>query len=170
MTQVLEDVIGGAEGIKNIDSKSENGRSTINIEFDTSIELDNAANDVRERVARVVDNLPSEADPPQILKRAAGFTTTMWLALSSSTWSDLELGVYGDSFLVDSFSCVLFVGRILVGGVRELTDENFKKATNRGLVVVEFWATWNEANKVSVIDEWDTFDAKVYILNIDLYP
>ena len=58
----------------------------------------------------------------------------------------------------------------LFGGVRELTDENFKKATNRGLVVVEFWATWNEANKVSVIDEWDSFDAKVYRLNIDLYP
>ena len=58
----------------------------------------------------------------------------------------------------------------LFGGVRELTDENFKKATNHGLVVVEFWATWNEANKVSVIDEWDTFDAKVYRLNIDLYP
>ena len=58
----------------------------------------------------------------------------------------------------------------LFGGVRELTDENFKKATNRGLVVEEFWATWNEANKVSVIDEWDSFDAKVYRLNIDLYP
>ena len=58
----------------------------------------------------------------------------------------------------------------LFGGVRELTDDNFKKATNRGLVVVEFWATWNEANKVSVIDEWDSFDAKVYRLNIDLYP
>jgi len=58
----------------------------------------------------------------------------------------------------------------LFGNVRELTDENFSKATARGLVVVEFWATWNEANKVSIIDEWDTFDAKVYRLNIDLYP
>ena len=47
ITQVVEDVIGGAEGIKNIDSKSENGRSTINVEFDTSIDLDNAANDIR---------------------------------------------------------------------------------------------------------------------------
>ena len=121
VTQVLEDVIGGAEGIKNIDSKSENGRSTINIEFDTSIELDNAANDVRERVARVVDNLPSEADPPQILKRAAGFTTTMWLALSSPTWSDLELGDYAERYLIDTFSSVKNVGRILVGGLRELS-------------------------------------------------
>ena len=58
----------------------------------------------------------------------------------------------------------------LFGGVRELTDENFKKATNRGLLVVEFWATWNEANKVSILDEWDTFDAKVYRVNIDSYP
>ena len=121
VTQVLEDVIGGAEGIKNIDSKSENGRSTINIEFDTSIDLDNAANDIRERVARVVDNLPSESDPPQILKRAAGFTTTMWLSVSSPTWSDLELGDYVERYLVDQFSSVKNVGRIRVGGLRELS-------------------------------------------------
>ncbi len=121
VTQVVEDVIGGAEGIKNIDSKSENGRSTINVEFDTSINLDNAANDIRERVARVVDNLPAESDPPQILKRAAGFTTTMWLSLSSSTWSDLELGDYAERYLVDQFSSVKNVGRIRVGGLRELS-------------------------------------------------
>ena len=121
VTQVVEDVIGGAEGIKNIDSKSENGRSTINVEFETSIDLDNAANDIRERVARIVDSLPSESDPPQILKRAAGFTTTMWLSLSSSTWSDLELGDYAERFLIDQFSSVKNVGRILVGGLRELS-------------------------------------------------
>ena len=121
VTQVIEDVIGGAEGIKNIDSKSSNGRSTIKVEFDTSIDLDNAANDIRERVARVVDNLPSESDPPQILKQASGFTTTMWLALSSSTWSDLELGDYAERYLVDTFSSVKNVGRILVGGLRELS-------------------------------------------------
>ena len=121
VTQVMEDVIGGAEGIKNIDSKSENGRSTINIEFDTSIDIDNVANDIRERVSRVVDNLPSESDPPQILKRAAGFTTTMWLSLSSKTWSDLELGDYAERFLIDQFSSVKNVGRILVGGLRELS-------------------------------------------------
>ena len=58
----------------------------------------------------------------------------------------------------------------LFSQVRDLTDENFDKATARGLVVVEFWATWNVANKVIVLDEWETFDAKVYRLNIDLYP
>ena len=58
----------------------------------------------------------------------------------------------------------------LFGNVRELTDENFGRATSRGLVVVEFWAGWNEMNKVTLLDEWDTFDAKVYRLNIELFP
>ena len=58
----------------------------------------------------------------------------------------------------------------LFGEVRELTDENFGRATARWLVVVEFFSTWNEANKVEAIDEWDSFDAKVYRVNIDSYP
>ena len=121
VTQVLEEVIGGAEGIKNIDSSSENGKSKINIEFDTNIDLDNAANDIRERVARVIERLPSESDPPRILKQAAGFTTTMWLSLSSPTWSDLELGDYVERYLIDQFSSVKNVGRIRTGGLRELS-------------------------------------------------
>ena len=58
----------------------------------------------------------------------------------------------------------------LFSQVRDLTNENFDKATARGVVVVEFWASWNDANKVTLLDEWETFDAKVYRLNIDLYP
>ena len=67
------------------------------------------------------------------------------------------------------FILMLMIGT-LFSGVRELTDENFEKATTRGLIAVEFYATWNEANKVTAIDEWDSFDAKVYRLNIDLFP
>ena len=55
------------------------------------------------------------------------------------------------------------------GQIRDLTDKNFSKATARGLVVVEFWAGWNEANKVTLLDEWETFDAKVYRVNIEEY-
>ena len=121
VTQVLEDVIGGTEGIKNIDSKSENGKSTIKIEFDTDIDLNDAANDIRERVARVVNRLPAESDPPKILKQSAGFTTTMWLALTSPTWSDLELGDYAERYLVDQFSSIKNVGQIRTGGLRELS-------------------------------------------------
>ena len=58
----------------------------------------------------------------------------------------------------------------LFGQVKELTADNFGKATARNLCVVEFWAPWNEANKISILDEWETFDAKVYRVNIELYP
>ena len=54
--------------------------------------------------------------------------------------------------------------------IRELTDENFPKATARNIVVVEFWATWNETNKVTLLEEWENFDVKIYRINIDLYP
>ena len=121
VTQIIEDVIGGAEGIKNIDSKSENGSSTINVEFNTDINLDNAANDIRERVARIVGRLPDEADSPQILKQSAGFTTTMWLSVTSATWDDLELGDYVERYLVDKFSSVKNVGTIRTGGLRDLS-------------------------------------------------
>ncbi len=121
IVEIIEDVIGGAEGIKNIDSTSENGRGTIKIEFDTSIDLDDATNDIRDRVSRVSDNLPEDADAPEILKQSAGFTTSMWLSVSSTTWSDLEIGDYTRRYLVDNFSNVKGVGRILVGGLRELS-------------------------------------------------
>ena len=71
------------------------------------------------------------------------------------------------------FKKLLILGMLvtsLFGNVRELTDENFDRATSRGLVVVEFWAGWNEMNKVAILDEWDTFDAKVYRLNIESFP
>ena len=121
ITQVIEDVVGGAEGIRSIDSTSENGRGTIRIEFETDIDLDSAANDVRDRVSRITDNLPEDAKAPEILKQSAGFTTTMWISLSSTTWSDLELGDYAERYLVDSFSSIRDVGRIMVGGIRELS-------------------------------------------------
>ena len=121
IVEIIEDVIGGAEGIKNIDSTSENGRATIKIEFDTSIDLDAATNDIRDRVSRVTDNLPEDSDAPEILKQSAGFTTSMWLSVSSTTWSDLEIGDYTRRYLVDNFSNVKGVGRILVGGLRELS-------------------------------------------------
>ena len=54
--------------------------------------------------------------------------------------------------------------------IRELTDENFGKATARNIVVVEFWAGWNEANKVTLLEEWENFDVKIYRINIELYP
>ena len=58
----------------------------------------------------------------------------------------------------------------LFGQIKELTDENFEKATKRGMVVVEFYAEWNKANIVTLLDEWDNFEVnRVYRLNVEVY-
>ena len=71
------------------------GRSGVGVD---SIDLDAATNDIRDRVSRVSDNLPEDADAPEILKQSAGFSTSMWLSVSSTTWSDLELGDFVHTF------------------------------------------------------------------------
>ena len=122
IVEILEDVIGGVEGVKHIDSTAQIGRAEIKIEFETSIDLDVAANDVREKISRVTDNLPQDAKAPEILKQASGFTTTMWVSVSGSEkWSDLELGDYSRRFLIDSFANIKGVGRVLLGGLRSLS-------------------------------------------------
>ena len=101
VTQVVEDVIGGAEGIKAV-ILNQNGRSIfINVEFDTSIDLDNAANDIES--IRIVDNLPLEAEAPQILKRAAGFTTTILGYLYRHQLGMMEAWSYAESIWLINF-------------------------------------------------------------------
>ena len=59
----------------------------------------------------------------------------------------------------------------LFGQVKELAEEDFEKATKRGMVVVEFYASWNKANIVTLLDEWDNFEVnRVYRINIETYP
>ena len=119
--EILEDVIGGVEGVKHIDSTAQIGSAEIKIEFETSIDLDVAANDVREKISRVTDSLPQDAKL-EILKQASGFATPMWVSVSGSQeWTDLSLGDYARRYLVDSFANIKGVGRVLLGGVRSLS-------------------------------------------------
>ena len=119
ISEPIELAVGGAEGIKSIDTLSEIGRSTIKIEFFTSIDIDDAANDIRERVARILDNLPEDSKAPEIRKASAGFSTSMWLSVSSTSWNSLDIGDYVKRNLVDAFSSVPGTGRIIVGGINE---------------------------------------------------
>ena len=58
----------------------------------------------------------------------------------------------------------------LFGNVRELTDENFEKAIKRGVVVIEYYAGWNKANMVTLLDEWDNFEvSRVFRLDVEKY-
>src|SRR5690606_11606830 len=61
ITQLIEDRIAGVEGINFISSSSQDGRSRISVEFTTGRDIDNAANDIRDRVSGLIDNLPDEA-------------------------------------------------------------------------------------------------------------
>ena len=58
----------------------------------------------------------------------------------------------------------------LFGQLKDLTDENFEKATKRGMVVVEFYAGWNKANIVTLLDKWDNFEVnRVYRVDVETY-
>ena len=121
ITQKIEDFVGGTPGLETIDSFSEDESSRITLTFETGLDLDDVTNDVRSSIARVVDNLPEGAKQPEIFKQNAGMRTTMWLSFSSETMSDLELTDYADRFLTDNFSTVKGVGRVRLGGERELS-------------------------------------------------
>ena len=81
VTQVIEDSVAGIEGILKIESDSEDERSQVRIEFDISRDIDAAANDVRDRIARVAARLPMEADPPQIVKADANADSVVTLGV-----------------------------------------------------------------------------------------
>lgn len=118
ITQLLEDRISGIEGIKNVTSTSRNGRSNISIEFNLSRDIDAASNDVRERVSRALNNLPDQADPPEVSKSDSDENVIVWYNLRSDNLSVMELTDYADRFLVDRLSVVNGIARVQLGGAR----------------------------------------------------
>ncbi|MBL8534506.1 MAG: efflux RND transporter permease subunit, partial [Betaproteobacteria bacterium] len=80
ITQPLEDSLSGIEGIKTIKSQSREEVSQITVTFVTSREIDGAANDVRDRVARIRKNLPAAADNPVVSKIEADAQPIVWIA------------------------------------------------------------------------------------------
>jgi hydrophobe/amphiphile efflux-1 (HAE1) family protein len=118
ITQVIEDRVAGLEGVTKITSQSVDGRSSINLEFDPQRPVDEAANDVRDRVARVAAQLPDEADPPEIGKVDFNADPIMYVNLSSDSMSVLELTDYAERVLVERLGVVPGVARIRINGAR----------------------------------------------------
>ncbi|GAA6135953.1 efflux RND transporter permease subunit [Oceaniserpentilla sp. 4NH20-0058] len=142
ITQLIEDRISGIEGIKNIISSSEDGRSSISIEFNISRNIDAAANDVRDRVSRILNNLPDDAEPPEVTKAGADDDTIMWFNLVSDRMNMLELTDYANRYLVDRFSVLDGIARIRVGGglnyaLRVWIDRKALAARNLTIVDIE---------------------------------
>ncbi|MDF3129999.1 efflux RND transporter permease subunit [Kiritimatiellaeota bacterium B1221] len=116
ITQLIEDRIAGVEGINFISSSSQDGESRISVEFSTGRDIDNAANDIRDRISGLLDLLPEEADPPSIEKTDSSDDVIIWLSLVSEKMSGLELTDYANRYLVDRLSVLPGVARVRVGG------------------------------------------------------
>ena len=116
VTQILEDGLAGIEGIRTIQSTSRNGRADVTIEFNLNRDIEAAANDVRDRVSRVMDRLPQEADPPEIAKVEADADVIIWLNMRSTVMDTMELTDYADRYIVDRLSSLDGVARVQLGG------------------------------------------------------
>ncbi|WGL15660.1 efflux RND transporter permease subunit [Microbulbifer bruguierae] len=119
ITRLIEDRIAGVEGIKTVTSSSTDGRSRISIEFNINRDVDGAANDIRDRVSGVMNNLPVEADPPEIEKVDSSDDVVIWLNLTSDRMTVPELTDYANRYLVDRFSVLDGVARVRVGGAKD---------------------------------------------------
>ena len=121
ITQKIEDIVGGTPGLATIDSKSEDGRSVVRMEFEPGVSVDEATNDIRDRVSRIIDFLPDNAGRPEIFKTSEGSTITIWLRLRSQNLSDLDLSDYASRYLKDYFASVDGVGQIILAGEKEIS-------------------------------------------------
>ncbi len=140
ITRVIEDRIAGIEGMRFIESSSEDGRSAITVEFDVDRDVDAAANDIRDRVSGVLSQLPEEAEPPDIQKVNSNEDVIMWLNMSSDRLTVPALTDYAERYLIDRFSVLDGVARIRIGGaqsyaMRVWLDRN--KLAARGLTVAD---------------------------------
>ncbi|TNE73901.1 efflux RND transporter permease subunit [bacterium] len=91
ITEPLEESINGISGIRSLTSVSREGRSTITIEFELEIDIDNAANDVRDKVSRAISNLPPDIENPIVSKADADAQPIVFLNVKSDSRNTLEL-------------------------------------------------------------------------------
>jgi multidrug efflux pump len=118
ITQPLEDSLSGIEGVRTIKSVSREEVSQITVEFLIERNVDSAANDVRDRVARVRNLLPEAADESVVSKIEADAQAIIWLAFSSERHSTLELTDYADRYVADRLKTLPGVATVILGGGR----------------------------------------------------
>jgi multidrug efflux pump len=119
VTKLIEDEIAGIAGITKLTSSSQDERSSITIEFSLDRDPDGAANDVRERVSRILQQLPEGADAPEVTKQDQGMDATMYVGVDSQTKSLMELTDYAERNIVDRLSVLDGVAQIRLSGAQK---------------------------------------------------
>jgi multidrug efflux pump len=118
ITDVLEEQFATLSGVKTVTSSSREEGSVITIEFELSRNVEEAANDVRDRVSRSRGNLPREIDEPIVSKVDVNEQPIVWLALASDTFNTLEVTDVADRVLKERIQRLPGVGSVIIGGER----------------------------------------------------
>ncbi|MEO7386750.1 MAG: efflux RND transporter permease subunit, partial [Gammaproteobacteria bacterium] len=149
ITQPLEDQVSGIAGIQKLTSSSQDERSSITLEFSLDRDPDGAANDVRERVSRILQQLPEDADTPEVTKQDQGMDATLYISAESQTRSLMELTDFAERNLVDRLSAVDGVAQIRLAGAQARAMRvwlNRDAMAARGLTVQDIEDTLRREN------------------------
>ncbi|MDX2061613.1 MAG: efflux RND transporter permease subunit [Bacteroidia bacterium] len=116
VTEPLEESLNGIPGIRSISSTSAEGRASISVEFELGIDIDVAANDVRDRVSRAANNLPEDMDPPTINKADANFSPVVIMSVQSSEFNALDLSRFSNDFYKERLQTIPGVAEVRIWG------------------------------------------------------
>jgi multidrug efflux pump len=116
ITEPLEESINGIAGIRSLTSSSSDGRSRITVEFELGVDMEAAANDVRDRVSRAVRDLPPDVDPPTVSKADADASPIVALTVQSDKRSLLELSAWADNVLKERLQTIPGVSDVGIWG------------------------------------------------------
>jgi len=119
ITEPLEESVNGVAGIRTLTSVSREGRSTITVEFDLDLDLETAANDVRDRVSRAQRSLPADADPPTVTKADADSQPIVFLNIRSDSRNLLDVTAIADNVFKEQLQTISGVSTIQIWGSKE---------------------------------------------------
>ncbi len=119
ITEPLEESINGIAGIKSLTSVSRDGRSTITVEFGVDVNLETAANDVRDKVSRAISSLPPDVENPIVSKADADASPIVFMNLQSDTRSLIQLSELANNLFKERFQTIPGVSSVQVWGERK---------------------------------------------------
>jgi multidrug efflux pump len=137
ITEPLEKAVNGIAGIKNITSSSNAGSSNINVEFELGIDLEAAANDVRDKVSQASRSLPADLEAPPVVSKAdASSDPILSMTVQSNTRNQLEISEWANNVLVERIQTIKGVSAIQIWGEKRYAMRiwfNPEKLTAYGL-------------------------------------
>lgn len=119
ITEPLEQNINGIPGIRSLSSVSQQGSCRITVEFELSVDLETAANDVRDKVSRAQRYLPRDCDPPIVSKADADAMPILMVALQSDKRSLLELSEIADLTVKEQLQTIADVSSVSIWGEKK---------------------------------------------------